>query len=157
MRVNNYRHMLATRVRERLSPMKPADFVRSFTMITSLGLSKIATLLTTAISTLMFIFSIGFASVAVAQQTRLEAINFVTLPGEQLEIELSFSDDPPTPAIFEIANPARLSMDFNNVSNQLAERRYPLDVDLADSVMILEDQNRIRMVVNLSNLEPYST
>lgn len=126
-------------------------------MITSSSFSKIAAVFTAAIAALLFIFSIGFSSLALAQQTRLEAINFVTLPGEQLEIELSFNTEPPTPAIFEIANPARLSMDFVNVSNQLTERRFPLDVDLADSVMILEDQNRTRMVVNLSNLEPYST
>lgn len=126
-------------------------------MINSLGFSKITKLLATAIAAVMFTLSISFPSIALAQQTRLEAINFLTLPGEQLEIELSFNVEPPTPAIFEIANPARLSMDFNNVSNQLTERRFPLDVDLADSVMILEDQNRTRMVVNLSNLAPYST
>lgn len=126
-------------------------------MITSSAFSKIAAVFTATIAALIFIFSIGFSSLAIAQQTRLEAINFVTLPGEQLEIELAFNNEPPTPAIFEIANPARLSMDFNNVSNQLTERRFPLDVDLADSVMILEDQNRTRMVVNLSSLAPYST
>lgn len=157
MRVNNYRHSLASMTTLGIFSMQSADFVRSITMITSSGFSKISAVFGTALSALLFIFSIGFASLAVAQQTTLEAINFVTLPGEQLEIELSFNNEPPTPAIFEIANPARLSMDFNNVNNQLAERRYPLDIDLADSVMILEDQNRTRMVVNLSNLEPYST
>tara|TARA_R100001143_G_scaffold62286_1_gene65190 strand:+ start:1904 stop:3964 length:2061 start_codon:yes stop_codon:yes gene_type:complete len=101
--------------------------------------------------------SMTFAGTALAQQTRLENINFVTLPGDQLEIELMFSNAPPNPAIFEIANPARLSMDFNNVSNQLEERRYSLDVDIADSVMILEDQSRTRMVVNMLALEPYTT
>ena len=95
-------------------------------------------------SAILLFSCLGFTGNAAAQQTRLEAINFVTLPGEQLEIELSFNNVPPTPAIFEIANPARLSMDFNNVSNQLNERRFPLNVDVADSAMILEDQNRTR-------------
>ena len=122
-------------------------------MITSSGQSFIRNLF----SAIVFLGGLGFATGVSAQQTRLEAINFVTLPGDQLEIELTFDNDPPTPAIFEIANPARLSMDFNNVSNQLTERRFPLDLEVADSVMILEDQNRTRMVVNLSNLEPYTT
>lgn len=114
-------------------------------------------LIAKALSVILVLFSFSLPSIASAQQINLEEIDFVTLPGEQLEIELTFNDVPPTPAIFEIANPARLSMDFNNVSNQLAARRFPLDVDLADSVMILEDQNRTRMVVNLNNLQPYTT
>jgi len=111
----------------------------------------------TVISTLVLLGGIVVSTVASAQQTTLNNINFVTLPGEQLEIELVFNNEPPTPAIFEIANPARLSMDFDNVSSQLNERRFPLDIDLADSVMILEDQSRTRMVVNLAELEPYTT
>lgn len=122
-------------------------------MITNSGKSFIRKMF----SAIVFLGCFGFAGSVSAQQTRLEGINFVTLPGDQLEIELTFNNEPPTPAIFEIANPARLSMDFNNVSNQLSERRFPLDVDVADSVMILDDQNRTRMVVNLNNLEPYTT
>lgn len=121
-------------------------------MITCSGISKKIAI---AISTGLIFFSTVLP--VTAQQINLEAIDFVTLPGEQLEIELVFSSEPPTPAIFEIANPARLAMDFNNVSNQLSARRYPLDVDLAESVMILEDQNRTRMVVNLADLQPYTT
>ena len=115
------------------------------------------TLLKRIVSMLMLAGGILFNAAVLAQQTALENISFVTLPGDQLEIELQFSNEPPTPAIFEISNPARLSMDFNNVSNQLSTRRFPLDQDLADSVMILEDQNRTRMVVNMASLEPYTT
>ncbi|MBN4075252.1 type IV pilus secretin PilQ [Gammaproteobacteria bacterium AH-315-E17] len=126
-------------------------------MITCSGISKITTSTSKTISAILLFCSVVSSSVVFAQQINLEAIDFVTLPGKQLEIELTFDNEPPTPAIFEIANPARLSMDFNNVSNRLTARRYPLDVDLADSVMILEDQNRTRMIVNLNNLQPYST
>jgi type IV pilus assembly protein PilQ len=130
------------------------SLVGSFIMTICFGISKKIAI---AISAMLLVIGASLPGSLYAQQINLEGIDFVTLPGEQLEIELVFSNEPPTPAIFEIANPARLAMDFNNVSNELPERRYPLDIDLADSVMILEDQNRTRMVVNLNDLQPYTT
>jgi len=93
---------------------------------------------------------------ALAQQVALEEIGFVSLPGSQFEIELGFSSVPPTPDVFMIENPARLTMDFTNVTSRLEERRFPLDYAIADSLMILEAQGRTRMVVNLTAPAPYT-
>src|SRR5690606_27155457 len=59
--------------------------------------------------------------------------------------------------IFVIDTPARLTMDFSNVTSQLTARRFPLDFPSADSVMILEAQGRMRMVVNLAGAPDYTT
>lgn len=87
----------------------------------------------------------------------IEDIEFVSLPGDRFQIELSFDAPPPTPEIFEIENPARLSLDFAGASSGLDSRRYPLEYRNADSVVVLESGGRTRMVVNLENPLPYST
>ena len=94
---------------------------------------------------------------AASAQVALQDIGFESLGDSRFEIELEFSATPPTPDIFVIEAPARLTMDFTNVASQLAERRFPLDFPGADSVMILEAQGRTRMVVNLTGAPQYTT
>lgn len=90
-------------------------------------------------------------------QVALQNIGFAALPDSRFEIELEFSSAPPEPEIFVIEIPARLTMDFTNVTSQLTERRFLLEFPGAESVMILEAQDRTRMVVNLTNSAEYST
>ncbi len=90
-------------------------------------------------------------------QTALQDISFSSLSGSRFEIELEFSATPPTPEVFMLDTPARLTMDFANVVSELEERRFPLSFDNADSVTILEAQGRTRMVVNLIQSAPYAT
>jgi type IV pilus assembly protein PilQ len=79
------------------------------------------------------------------------------LPGDQFQIELTFNGAPPSPEVFEIASPARLSMDFAGVASRLDNRRYELTYRIADSVVVLESQGRTRLVVNLRNPTAYNT
>lgn len=101
----------------------------------------------------------GFAMIGgiASAQTTLQDIAFSALPGEQFEIRLEFDQAPPSPEIFVIDQPARLTLDFANTRSGLAERRYPLSFSGADSVMILEAQGRTRMIVNLDASKPYTT
>lgn len=96
-------------------------------------------------------------AMSASAQVALQEIGFESLPGSRFEIELQFSGTPPEPEVFVIDEPARLTMDFTNVTSQLTERRFPLEFPGADSVMILEAQGRTRMVVNLSGPADYST
>src|SRR3989338_180728 len=73
-------------------------------------------------------------------QTALQDISFSSLSGSRFEIELEFSATPPTPEVFMLDTPARLTMDFANVSSELEERRFPLRFDNAESATILEAQ-----------------
>lgn len=94
---------------------------------------------------------------SVLAQVALESIGFNEVSDGKFEIQLNFDAPPPEPEVFEVANPARLSMDFDNVSSNLEERRYPLQFEAADSVMVLESQGRTRMVVNLVEAADYSS
>ena len=90
-------------------------------------------------------------------QVAIEDISFVSLPGERVEIELGFNQPPPEPEVFVIENPARLALDFPGVASRLDTRRYPLDFDQADSVMVLDSTDRTRVVVNLREMTGYAS
>jgi len=90
-------------------------------------------------------------------QTVLQDISFASLPGSRFEIALQFNGTPPSPEVFMLEAPARLTMDFTNVRSELEERRFPLNFASADSVMILEAQGRTRMVVNMNQSVPHAT
>jgi type IV pilus assembly protein PilQ len=94
---------------------------------------------------------------AASAQVALQDIDFQALSDSQFEIELQFNSVPPTPEVFVIEDPARLTMDFTNVTSALTERRFPLEFAAADSLMILEAQGRTRMVVNLTGAADYRT
>ncbi len=94
---------------------------------------------------------------AAAQQATLESIGFANLPGDAIEIELTFDDEPPEPTGFVLDNPARISLDLNRVASGLDQQRFNIDSNNAQSVMVLDDGSRTRLVVNLDELVGYET
>lgn len=86
----------------------------------------------------------------------IEDIRFASLPGDRFQVDLLFDNEPPEPDIFEIENPARLSVDFEGVGSALAARRFPLEFRNAESVVVLESGGRTRMVLNLVNPTSHS-
>lgn len=91
-----------------------------------------------------------FLASAVQAQISLDDIQFVSLPGGMLEIELLFDDTPPEPVVFEIESPARLVMDFSGVSNSLDQSTFAVNSRIADSVTVVASGGRTRMIVNLN-------
>lgn len=95
---------------------------------------------------------------ALAQQTvTLDSIGFSNLPGDSIEIQLSFDSRPPDPSSFVLDNPARISIDLDGVASSLSQQRFNIDSNNAQSVMVLDDGSRTRLVVNLDQLVNYET
>jgi|TARA_B110000208_G_scaffold35427_1_gene46828 type IV pilus assembly protein PilQ len=100
--------------------------------------------------------SVSFASYA-QQSITLDSIGFANLPGDSIEIQLTFDSAPPEPSSFVLDNPARISIDLNGVVSGLAQQRFNIDSNNAQSVMVLDDGNRTRLVVNLDQLVNYES
>ncbi|MEQ8955861.1 MAG: AMIN domain-containing protein, partial [Gammaproteobacteria bacterium] len=97
-----------------------------------------------------------FAGMASAQQTvTLDSIGFANLPGDSIEIKLTFDTAPPTPSSFVLDNPSRISIDLLGVASGLTQQRFNIDSNNAQSVMVLDDGSRTRLVVNLDELVAY--
>ena len=143
---------LSTKNRQRATTIADVRFAENIEMIVKqvrLGCRRIALAMAGLVTVL-------WADVAMAQ-TALQDIRFTPGTDSRFEIELEFNTTPPSPETFVIETPARLTMDFTNVTSQLTERRFQPSVPGADSVMILEAQGRTRMVVNLTGAPEYST
>ncbi|MFN2348162.1 MAG: type IV pilus secretin PilQ [Thioalkalivibrio sp.] len=94
---------------------------------------------------------------AFAQGNTLERITYTTLPGDRLQISMSFTSPPAEPTSFTIDNPARIALDFADTRNGLAQRNQDIGVGLARSIATAEARDRTRVVLNLVRMMGYET
>lgn len=87
----------------------------------------------------------------------LQGLDVASLPGDRVELKLSFDEPVTAPRGYTIEQPARIALDLPGVSNKLGSRNRELGVGNARSVTIVEAKDRTRLIVNLTNLAPYST
>ncbi len=107
---------------------------------------------------LPFLFAcLGLQSVQAQETVNLHSIGFANLPGDSIEVRLDFDGAPPQPAGFTQEDPARISIDLSNVQSSLSERRFDIDSNNAQSVVILETTDRTRLVFNLNQPVDYET
>ncbi|TVQ69351.1 MAG: type IV pilus secretin family protein [Oceanospirillales bacterium] len=86
---------------------------------------------------------------ATAQQARLINAEFVSLPGQGVEIRMEFDSAPSTPNVYMIDSPPRLVMDLSNVSNHLGGNSLGVNTGIVDSLNFAQSQDRLRVVTNL--------
>ncbi len=84
-------------------------------------------------------------------------IDFASLPGDQFEITLGFSQTPPEPQSYEIARPARLVLDFPDVRSALDKKKYALSFENARNAVVFSNGSRTRLILNLVEQAPYDT
>ncbi len=106
--------------------------------------------------TLLFCLLSTLVSVAHAQNA-LQNIKVANLPNNQVQLSFQFSSAPADPLAFTIDNPARIALDFAATENALANRFQELGVGIAQSINTAEANGRTRVVVNLTNLDDYTT
>ena len=98
-----------------------------------------------------------FSWSAAAIDNRVTDIDFTSLSSDQFEISLQFSQRPPQPKSYEIAEPARLVLDFADMQSQLAKKKYPLSFENARDAVVVSDGSRTRLIVNLNESAPFIT
>ena len=92
----------------------------------------------------------------VAAPVVIEDISFIAQPGAQLEVRLTFSEPPSADMeSYTIEEPARIVLDFPDTLSGLEQKRFTLSQANATSVMVLESDNRTRLIVNLVDLVPF--
>ncbi len=107
-------------------------------------------------SLVLFVILLFVSHLAVAENA-LQSVSHQRLSGDEIQITFEFSEYAPAPLSFTIANPARISLDFPNVSNNLANRNHDINIGQTRSVSTAESSDRTRAVVNLSSLISYDT
>jgi type IV pilus assembly protein PilQ len=87
----------------------------------------------------------------------LMALDVAALPGDRVELKLTFDEPVLAPRGYTIEQPARIALDLPGVSNKLGLKNKELGVGNARSVTVVEAKDRTRLVINLSNLSSYHT
>ncbi|WP_107865428.1 type IV pilus secretin PilQ [Agitococcus lubricus] len=92
-----------------------------------------------------------------AERLTLKQVDFVTLPGDEIEVKLGFDDTPPQLQSYQIEKPARLVFDLPDTKNGLSSRYLNLGNGNARSLTVVDNQERTRVVVNLGELSGYTS
>ena len=87
----------------------------------------------------------------------LQALDVSALPGDRVELKLTFDEPVLAPRGYTIEQPARIALDLPGVSNKLGTKTRELGVGNARSVTVVEAKDRTRLIINLTSLSPYST
>ena len=87
----------------------------------------------------------------------VENIEFSALPGDKIEIKMSFDAMPPAPTGYTIEQPARIALDLMDVKSTLSSKYHSLGSGNARSVTVVEAADRTRVIVALTELVGYST
>ena len=87
----------------------------------------------------------------------ITAIDFASLSGDKLQIQLNMNGAAVQPKVFQTDNPARIALDFVGVTNGLAKKMIPVNQGAVSTIYIAEASDRIRVVINLLEATPFET
>lgn len=85
----------------------------------------------------------------------LQNLEFAALPGNRVEVQLTFSGPVTAPTTFATESPARIALDFEGVTSKIDRKAIPVGVGAVHSLIAVEASNRTRVVVNLTDSVPY--
>jgi type IV pilus assembly protein PilQ len=87
----------------------------------------------------------------------LQHLDVASLPGDRVEIKLSFDEPVAAPRGYTIEQPARIALDLPGVANKLGSKNRELGMGNARSVTVVEAKDRTRLIINLTSLASYNT
>ena len=87
----------------------------------------------------------------------IEDVVFQALPGDRLQIEVKSDVKLDDPLSFTINNHARIAFDFQNASANIKNKHISIGVGGANSLDVVSQGGRTRLVLNLNEVLPFST
>ena len=106
-------------------------------------------------------FALAAVTIAVMQATAAQVTMTNVLPmqvaGQGTEIRVMFDGAPPQPKAYQMADPSRLILDFDQAKQKLGKSTIPVVTDEATSVDVSSDDKRSRVTVNLKKSGQYTT
>ena len=106
-------------------------------------------------------FSMAAVSIAIMQvtaaQTQMTNVVPMQIPGQGTEVRVMFNGLPPQPQAYQLENPARLILDFDQATQSLSQKNIPVSTEEASSIEVASDDQRARLTVNLKNSGAFTT
>lgn len=104
----------------------------------------------------MAAMSIAIMQVAAAQTTMTNIVP-MKIPGQGTEIRVMFNGLPPQPQAYQLDNPSRLILDFDQAKQSINQSSIAVASEEASTVDIAADDQRSRLTVNLKNSGSFTT
>lgn len=106
-------------------------------------------------------FTMATVAIAITQiataQTTMTNIVPMKIPGQGTEIRVMFNGLPPQPQAYQLDNPSRLVLDFDNAKQNISQASIPVASEEASTVDVDADDQRSRLTVNLKNSGAFTT
>ena len=99
---------------------------------------------------------VAVSSIAHAEQ-RINNVSVVQTAPAVTQMRLGFSGAPVLPAAYQLDNPSRLVLDFEQVQNGLASRFKEYNIGMVNEVTTLNSDNTTRLIVGLKQTGNYTT
>lgn len=102
--------------------------------------------------------SVTYAVMQVASaQVAITNVVPMTIPGQGTEVRIMFNGLPPQPQSYQLEQPSRLILDFDQATQKLAKRSIALTSNEASGIEVSADEKRARVTVNLKNSGAFTT
>lgn len=106
-------------------------------------------------------FTMATVAIAVMQAASAQVTMTHVLPmqiaGQGTEIRVMFNGTPPQPKAYQLNDPARLILDFEQAKQTVGKASIPVSTDDVTSLDIASDEKRARLTVNLNKIGSYTT
>jgi type IV pilus assembly protein PilQ len=106
-------------------------------------------------------FTMAAVAIAVMQVASAQVTMTHVLPmqiaGQGTEIRVMFNGTPPQPKAYQLNDPARLILDFEQAKQTVGKTSIPVSTDDVSSLDIASDEKRARVTVNLNKIGSYTT
>lgn len=108
-------------------------------------------------ATSMLAVGIAAISTSAYADSRINNISVVQTAPAVTQLRLNFEGAPVLPAAYQLENPSRLVLDFEQVQNGLASRFNAYNIGLVDEVTTLNNDSTTRLIVGLKQSGNYTT
>lgn len=99
----------------------------------------------------------GLALAASARASTITNLTANTLPGDGMQVRVTFEGEAPQVKGYSIEQPARIALDLLGTNSNLKIKQHNLGVGNARSVTVVDAKTRTRLIFNLEQLTGYST
>ena len=108
-----------------------------------------------------FTIAINPADAPVANENATEGgeltgLRFSRISGNRVQIDLAMEGGLKDPAVFKTVSPPRIAFDFFGAKNTSGKSVFPIGISSVDSIVVAEDNDRMRIVLNLLNPVDYN-
>jgi len=88
--------------------------------------------------------------------SQLTNLAFARISGDRVQLDLRIEGEPGEPVVFRTVEPPRIALDFFGMTNGSGKQVHKVGISAVDSVVLAEDEDRMRMILNLQNPADYS-